>query len=227
MEPAISMKTDTLFHELFQLAPQALFELLQIKPGCAYRFESPVVKASERRLDGLLEPVETGHSRYFVEVQGYDDRSIYWRVLHQIGLYHAQRPEIQGGPWQAVLLFLDEAYDPGPQQLGTLSDGPMPWLIRGVVPDLMQRITEPSPILHVLRPLIAENEAQMRQQAADWVQDIRQVSTLDRAEQERLLALLVQFILQKFSHLTSKEIGQMLKLTPIEETRGWTLGFTG
>ena len=64
LELTISMKTDTLFHELFQLAPQALFELLQIKPGCAYRFESPVVKASERRLDGLLEPADPGHSRY-------------------------------------------------------------------------------------------------------------------------------------------------------------------
>lgn len=77
------MKTDDLFHEYLQLAPYALFELLQITPGCAYRFSSPVVKASERRMDGLLEPVKRGHPRYFVEVQGYRDEAIYWRVLHQ------------------------------------------------------------------------------------------------------------------------------------------------
>lgn len=120
------MKTDTLFHEFFQVAPHALFELLQIAPGCSYHFESPVVKASERRMDGLLEPAETGHPRYFVEVQAYLDKAIYWRILHQISLYHTQRPELHGQSWLAVILFMDEAYDPGPQQLGTLGDGPLP-----------------------------------------------------------------------------------------------------
>jgi predicted transposase YdaD len=41
------MKTDALFYELFQTAPQTFFELLQITPACEYRFESITVKASE------------------------------------------------------------------------------------------------------------------------------------------------------------------------------------
>ena len=40
------MKTDTLFYELFQAAPQTFFELMQITP-CPYRFESITVKVSE------------------------------------------------------------------------------------------------------------------------------------------------------------------------------------
>lgn len=213
------MKTDNLFHAFLQLAPHALFELLQIRPGCAYRFSSPVVKASERRMDGLLEPVEPDHPRYFVEVQGYRDETIYWRALHQVSLYHEQRPRLNGSMWQAVVLFLDPTYDPGPETLGPLFHGDdMPWLIRGVVPTLLQQVAKPSPVLNVLRPLIVQDESEVRQQAADWVQEIRHLSSLDRAGQERLLTLLVQFILQKFSHIESREIGQMLKLTPIEET---------
>jgi predicted transposase YdaD len=50
------MRTDELFYEYFQVAPQALFELLQVTPPCSYRFESMVVKASKRQLNGLLEP---------------------------------------------------------------------------------------------------------------------------------------------------------------------------
>jgi predicted transposase YdaD len=86
------MKTDKLFYEFFQLAPYALFELLGIKPGCPYRFVSQVVKASERRMDGLLEPIIAGFPHYFLEIQGYLDRVIYWRSVAQMGLFHEKQP---------------------------------------------------------------------------------------------------------------------------------------
>lgn len=41
------MKTDALFYELFQAALRTFFELLQVTPTCAYRFESITVKMSE------------------------------------------------------------------------------------------------------------------------------------------------------------------------------------
>lgn len=211
------MKTDKLFYEFFQLAPQALFELLQITPACAYRFESLVVKASEKRMDGLLEPAELGQPHYFLEVQGYMDPSIYWRVIHQIGIYHEQRPYLNGSDWQAVVLFLDASHDPGPETLGRLCHGNMPWLIHGVLPDLLRQAPEPSPVLNVLRPLVVDDET-VQQQAAGWAAAIRQLPDLDAGMQARLLKLLVQFIIQRFSHLGWKEIEAMLQLTPIEET---------
>lgn len=213
------MKTDALFHEYFQLVPQALFELLHIEPGCAYHFESPVVKASERRLDGLLEPAEAGHRRYFMELQGYGDKSVYWRSLHEVVLYHAQRPELNGTDWAIILLFLDKAYDPGPETLGPLYQTDMPWLIRGNIPELLEQVNEPSPILHVLRPLITESESELQQQVPTWASEIRQISNLEQATKERLLTLLTQFVIQKFSEVSAKEIEEMLQLTPLEETR--------
>jgi predicted transposase YdaD len=212
------MKTDFLFHVFFQLAPQALFELLQIEPGCAYRFESPVVKATERRMDGILEPAEAGFPRYFIEVQGYSDKAIYWRALHQISLYHAQRPELNATPWQLVLLFLDSNYDPGPETLGPLQLPGTDWLVRGSIPELLRQVPKQSAVLNVLRPLITEKEELLREQATQWVTEIQLLTAVDQAGQERLLDLLSQFIIQKFSHLNRKEVAIMLKLTPIRET---------
>lgn len=215
------MKTDTLFHEYFQTAPQALFELLQMTPGCVYRFESPVVKASERRLDGVLEPVEPGYPRYFLELQGYEDKSIYWRTIHELGVYHEQRPKLNGSEWRAIILFLDAVFDPGPETLGPLFHGTMPWLIRGVIPDLLQKILHPSPVLNVLRPLIAQDEQEVRQQSAQWVVTIQQIPHLDPGGQQKLLDLLVQFILQKFNWIDRKELGRMLQLRPLEESKAY------
>jgi len=58
------MKTDTLFYELFQAAPQTFFELLQLTPPCPYRFESITVKTSEKRIDGVFEPTVAGQPIY-------------------------------------------------------------------------------------------------------------------------------------------------------------------
>lgn len=212
------MKTDNLFHEYFQIAPHALFELLQITPGCAYHFTNPVVKASEKRMDGLLEPEEPGHPHYFVEVQGYEDPSIYWRMVHQIGVYHEQRPSLNGSDWRAVCLFLDAAHDPGPETLGPLHHGATPWLITGTLADLLHQTKTGSPILNVLRPLVARSENEIREQGVKWVSDIRTLTTLPPEQQNRLLDLLIKFIVQRFTNLPWKEIEQMLKLTPIEET---------
>lgn len=195
-----------------------MFELLQITPGCPYRFESPVVKESEQRLDGLLEPTEPGYPYYFLEVQGYLDKGIYWRGVHQVGLFFHQRPKLQGSDWRLVVLFLDATFDPTLKTLGPLHQETMPWLIRGIIPDLLQHVTKPSPVLNVLRPLIAQNERDVYQQGTKWTQEIQQMPQLVRSEQERLLNLLVQFLLQKFSHLDRKEIGRMLQLKPIEES---------
>ena len=209
------METDRLFHELFALAPQALFDLLGIVPECEYTFSSPVLKASERQLDGLLEPDRQECRRYFLEVQGYLDKSIYWRVVHEVGLYFGQRPELNGCDWQAVVLFLDQGHDPGVDTLGALNAGD--WLVHGVITELLAASPSSSPILNVLRPLLARNEAEVREQASEWTQSIYDAE-LSRATQEQLLSLLAQFIIQKFTRLSSKEISAMLQLTPLNET---------
>jgi len=114
------MQTDTLFQEYFQTVPETIFELLGYIPLCRYRFESPVVKASERRLDGFLEPTDAACPYFFVEFQGYYERGFYWRFVQEIARYHQMRPDLGGKNWQAILLLLDTAFDPGLETLGPL-----------------------------------------------------------------------------------------------------------
>lgn len=117
MEVKIPMKTDALFYELFQAAPQTFFELLQITPACSYRFESITVKMAEKRIDGVLEPSEPDQSIYFLEVQAFPDEVIYWRVMREVATYFEQRPAQRSADWQAIVLWLNSEDDPG---LGTL-----------------------------------------------------------------------------------------------------------
>ncbi len=212
------MKTDKLFHEYFQLAPHVIFELLQMTPACSYQFESPVVKESERRLDGFLKPDDPTCPYYFIEFQGYYDPLIYWRMVAQIGLYHQQNRELDGKNWLAVALFLDKAHDPGVKTLGPLYPGRKRWLVRGVFSKLLKKVATPSPALNVLRPL-AEDESVLRQEGARWTDEIRQASGVPIATKNQLLDLLVQFIAQRLVNLSRKEIESMLKLVPFEETR--------
>ncbi len=213
------MKTDKLFHEYFQLVPQTLFELFQINPGCTYQFTSPVLKESERRMDGLLEPNTPGHPRYFLELQGYPDDSIYWRLVEEIGRFHAPKPELNRTRWHAFLLFLDATYDPGPDTLGDLNHGLMPWLTTGVLSDLLSKVAKPSAALNVLQPLIVSSTTIIETKAAEWISEIQQSPELDQRIQNRLVELLVQFVVQRFSQLSRQEIDNMLQLTPLEQTR--------
>jgi len=212
------MKTDELFHEYFQLVPQAFFDLMGITQPCPYRFSSPVIKTSQKRLDGLLEPTEPGHTYYFLEIQGYWDEMIYWRLVSEIGLYHEQNPQQSRRNWQAVILFLDKSLDPGLETLGPMNHGDMPWLVRATLSDLLHETTPASPVLHVLRPLVIPGQKQLRQQASHWIQGLRDYTQTDEATRERLLSLLTQFVIQKFSRLSPKEIERMFQLTPLEET---------
>lgn len=136
---AFSVQTDTLFQEYFQTVPETIFELPGYTPLCRYRFESPVVKASERRLDGFLEPNDASCPYFFVELQGYHERGFYWRFVQEIARYHQMRPELDGRNWQAILLLLDKAYDPGLETLGPLYNQNDSWIIRASIPDLLAR----------------------------------------------------------------------------------------
>ena len=212
------MKTDPLFYELFHAAPQTFFELLQIAPPCVYRFESITVKTSEKRIDGVLEPVEVGKPLYFLEVQGFPDEVIYWRAMREVATFFEQRPHLKDNEWQAIVLWLNIDDDPGFGTLRLLAGNPKPNLVSLDLVDLLKKLPETSLALNVLRPLLAENEREVRQNVVQWIETIRQTPGLDANLEERLISVLSQMIEQKFKTLNYKELSQMLRLTPFRET---------
>jgi predicted transposase YdaD len=213
------MQTDQLFQEYFQVAPGAFFELLQIDPPCAYRFTSPVFKTSERRMDGFLAPLEVGQPYYFIEFQGYRDKHIYWRALYPVVRHHEVAADLKQQAWKCVVLFLDDSHDPGIETLGPLGHDAKRWLITGVIPKLLADVPNASPLLTVLRPLIATDIAEVEREGPQWVESIQQMPQLDPGQHSVLIDLLVKFIMQKFVELPYKELERMLKLTPLEQTR--------
>lgn len=151
-------------------------------------------------------------------MQGYDDPTIYWRHLQQIGLHHVHNPDLNGSDWRAFILFLDAAYDPGVATLGPLAKTSNAWLTTGVLSDLLKQVAQPSPVLNVLRPLVAP-EAEVEQKAAAWVAAIQADISLQMSVRTHLVELLTLLVVQRFSQMTRQEIEKMLNLIPLEKTR--------
>lgn len=212
------MKTDPLFYELFQAAPQTFFELLQTTPPCPYRFESITVKSSEKRIDGVLEPANDGKPFYFLEVQAFPDPTIYWRVMREVSTFFEQRPQLEKRPWQAIVLWLNIEDNPGFGTLGLLGRKPRPRLLALDLIDVLKKLPETSLARNVLQPLLVETEVEVRQHVVQWVENIRQTPNLDQRAEETLVAVMSQLIEQKFKTLSYKELSQMLRLTPLAET---------
>ena len=212
------MKTDALFYELFQAAPQTFFELMQITPPCPYRFESITVKTSEKRIDGILEPTATGEPIYFLEVQAFPDKTIYWRAMREVATYFEQRPDLIDSRWQAVVLWLDKGDDPGLKTLKLLGRKPKPCLVASDLLALLQKLDKQALARSVLHPLLAASEAEVTQNVVQWVETIRQTPNLDAGTEEKLISVMSQLIEQKFRTLTYKELSRMLQLTPLAET---------
>lgn len=219
------MKTDTLFYELFQTAPQTFFELLQITPSCPYRFESITVKTAEKRIDGVLEPTIEGNPIYFVEVQGFPDDVIYWRSMREVATFFEQRPHLKASQWQAIVLWLNQEDDPGFETLLPLAEAVTPRLVSIDLISVLKKLDEDSLTFNVLRPLIAETEQEVRQNVIQWIENIQKSPTLDDQAEERLIEVLTQIIEQRFQMLTYKEIAQMLRLTPLKETQSYKEAF--
>lgn len=212
------MKTDPLFYELFQAAPHTFFELVQIVPPCPYRFESITVKMSEKRIDGVLEPFDISQPYYFLEVQAFPDDVIYWRATREVATFFEQRPHLKDARWQVIVLWVNITDDPGFGALRLLARKPKPNLLSLDLIDLLKKLPETSLALNVLRPLLAEDEREVRENVVQWVEHIRQATGADANLEERLMSVFSQLIEQKFKTLNYKELSQMLRLTPLRET---------
>jgi hypothetical protein len=106
--------------------------------NCSYDFSAPVIK--EKRLDGILVPTQAGELRYFLKVQGYLNQQIYWQVVRQIAWFHKENPAHDHKNWMALILFLDESYDPGVETLGLMAKNAGDWLKTGVLKEQLKAL---------------------------------------------------------------------------------------
>lgn len=210
------MKTDALFHELFVLEPALLFTLLGRPQQVPYAFKSITVKRVEKRLDGYFHPLTSEPNAQspltFLEVQGYNDPHIYWRLLRGIATH---LEGIQGDPpILAVVLFLQDRYRPPRCQI---SLAPPSELVVLTLEACLKVLPQQAGAINVLRPMLVEDVPELIQALPDWKRSIDSTAAPDSVR-ERLLELLEYMILQRFPFMTTQEIQHMLNLTPLEET---------
>jgi predicted transposase YdaD len=206
------MKTDPLFYELFRFSPESLLELIQLDVPGPYRFESITVKNTEKRFDGYFENVDGTGPDIFLEIQGYRDHNIYWRLFREICAFHELRKDHR--PFAAVVLFIDASLDPGDPPL---NPAPPNLLIRRDLVECLKNIRDNATPLVVLKPLALEDKTDLPEAVDQWKAGIDAMA-LPEDRKKTLTELLEYAILQRFKTITLEEIRKMIELTPLEET---------
>ena len=207
------MKTDELFYELFRFSPESLLELIQLEVRGVYRFESITVKSTEKRFDGYFKNLDTTGPDIFLEVQGYRDPNIYWRLFREICAFHEQQ-ENGHRPFAAVILFIDIALDPGNPPL---VPAPPNQMLRCDLVECLKGIRNNATPLVVLKPLTLSNKGDLPEAVGEWKAGIDAMA-LPKARRKALEELLEYAILQRFQNLTLEEVRKMIQLTPLEES---------
>jgi len=206
------MKTDSLFYELFKAHPASLFELAGLEADGEYVFESITVKSTEKRMDGFFRSTDGSGSDIFLEVQGYDDNKIYWRLLREISTRYEQAEDKQ--EFIAVVLFVDEKYDPKNCPVKFVSPNR---LIRLYLPKCLKAIRDKAGPLTVLKPLVLSDKEKLPEAVPQWKAEIDSLK-LSESTEKLLIDLLENAIISRFPKMTFEEIQKMIHYTPIEKT---------
>ncbi len=206
------MKTDTLFYELFKFDPQSLFQLMRLKLKGKYSFESITVKNTEKRFDGFFKRTDGKGPNVFLEVQGYHDKTIYWRIFREVCMWYEQNPSTT--PFVIIVLFVDEKYDPKNCQLSCKRPNRM---VTGNLSDYLAKLKGNTGALTVLKPLALSETEDLSENVRKWNAELEAMNLSER-EMKLLTEMLEYAILQRFPNLTMKEVQKMLELTPLDKT---------
>ena len=206
------MQTDTLFYELFKADPQSLFELVDLDIQGNYFFESITVKTTEKRLDGFFKRTDGKGPIVFLEVQGYDDPVIFWRLFRVICTWYEQSRSVE--PYVAIVLFINPKFEP---QKHFITSVPPCRFVRCDLPRCLKTIKDRASALTVLKPLAEPVKGNLAEHVRQWYMEIQSLG-LSEHKTHNLIELLEYAVLQRFSELTLKELKKMLQLTPLEKT---------
>ncbi len=166
----------------------------------------------ERRIDGFFRRTDGKGPNLFLEVQGYGDKKVVWRLFQELTTYYLQSEDEK--PFIAIVLYVDEKHDPRDMPFSCF---PPNQLIQVHLADSLKKAGHLHKALMVLEPLVLESREELAEKIPQWKATLE---TLDSPESEKrhLRELLTYAIVEKFSKLTKEEIEKMLKLTPLDET---------
>lgn len=215
------MKTDSIFYKVFQTAPSTFFELVgENDPRTVtYTFASQEIKQTSFTIDGIfLPPLRMpGFPIYFVEAQAYRDKkgeNFYYRFFGEIHLYLKDYQPVND--WRAVVIFTEKRFDPGlPPHYSEYENNPR--LQRIYLNKLPPDVGDRSLGLGILQ-LLGTSQQQAPVKGRLLIERTRQELT-DVTVQRNFVELIETVFVYKFPKLNTQEIGKMLGLSDLKQTR--------
>jgi len=211
-----SMKTDTIFYQLFQTFPQAFFELID-QPNLAsssYQFTSTEIKQLAFRIDGLFLPLADSLDEpiYFVEVQFQPDKKFYQRLFGEIFLYLSKCD--RANDWRAVVVFKQRSLDPGniPQYVELLTSQ----RVRRIYLDELG--VEARSLGIGIVKLVVETKKKATNLARQLLARANQ-EIVDEPQRKQVIGLIETILLYKLPELTPQELEAMFGLDELKKTR--------
>jgi predicted transposase/invertase (TIGR01784 family) len=209
------MRTDSIFYQLFQLLPGALFDLIGQPHELAYsyRFTSVEVKELARTMDGLFLPLEESsqHPIYFVEVQFQKDAGFYWRVVTEIFVYLGQYKPKQD--WQAIAVWARRSLEP--EMPRVYQDLVASGRIRRIYLDELGETRSIG--VGIIQLVVGTNKKAPQQVRELMAQAQQQVA--DESLRRGVIELIERVVIYKFPHKSAKELEKMFGLSEWKKTR--------
>lgn len=213
------LKTDSIFYKIFQLVPSAFFELIgETDPRIStYAFISQEVKQTAFRLDGIFMPPPRLRQFpiYFVEAQAYKEkRNFYYRFFSEIYLYlNDYEP---ANDWQAVVIFTEKRFDQTlPRHYREYENNSR---LQRIYLDQLPPGTGNCTLKIGLLQLLGTKQKEAPAKGRLLIDRTRQELT-DLTVQRNFIELVETVFIYKFPELNSQEIGEMLGLGDLKQTR--------
>ncbi len=215
------MKTDKEFYKLFSADPKRLFELIGISTQVDYTMKSITLKDLELRVDGFLESDYENEPVYFVEFQGYPDKTIYHRMVKAMAIYGETHPDRQ---IRGMILFTKESLDPKTKPWYNLTEfkdqGFKVYYFDEMLKELEAKEMH-HPLVSVFKPYLIEDQELLKEESKKWYVAL-EGGVLDERVRDIYCTIFIRWMQERFTKLTYEEIFTMLEsLTPIEETRSY------
>jgi len=209
------METDSFFCQLLKQLPETFFELLGLpaQEAKAYRFDSVELKKS-LRIDGLFVPRHSRLPLYFVEVQFQRIQTFYANLFAKVFCFLEENDPNQ--EWVAVAIFPSRSEEP--RRTDPYDDLINSRRMRRVYLDELSLPSDPSPGLSLVQLVVAPEGETPR--IARRLFELAQ-SLSDSGETSKVVQLVEEILMRRFTELGREEVRAMFKLHDIRKSKVW------
>lgn len=209
------MHTDSWFYRFLKAWPGGFFTLLGLPAALAerYTFDSVELKKTGWRIDGILRPREKADPFYVIEIQAYGLPSFYANLFSKVfGFLELNDPRQD---WRAVAIFLERGFEPA--ETTPYDDLLNSARVRRIYLDELPPQNDP-PLALGIWQLISAPEERVRRLLPKLLHKARN-ELPDRVLSGQLIQLVAEILVKRFVNLGKEEVGRMLQLHDIRESR--------